>query len=78
MKTYHIYVKCWTTLVVEAEDNEDALEIASDELLLSGADVDEFRIEGELKTEAEIASAIRHSPWHQDQFEKEPFRREGP
>lgn len=75
MKTFEILVKAYTTIIVEAADEDAALEVASDVLHKpSGWEVDEFSVDEELSTPEEIERAIRHSCHHQDEFEKEPYR----
>jgi hypothetical protein len=73
MKHFEMLVKAYTTLVVEAEDDLHAHEIASDALNLNGFDLDEISIEKELKTPEEVESAIRHSEYHSHDFRKKPY-----
>lgn len=73
MKTYEILIKCFTTVVVTAEDREQALELASDVVSTPGMDLDEMKIEGELKSEHEIERAIIHSEYHRRDFRKTPY-----
>ncbi len=75
MKTFEILVKAYTTLAVEAEDAEAALELAGDIVREpSGWEIDGWEVENELGNEETIKAVIRHSPWHQYEGESDPFR----
>lgn len=75
MKTYEILIKAFTTIIVEAEDGEMAMEIAGNNLGSShGFDIDEYSVDSELKSPESIATAIRHSEWHSHNLEKEPMK----
>lgn len=72
MKTYEVLVKCFTTVIVKAEDEEHALEVASDNVSIRGVDT-EMQVEKELKTEEEIERAIRFSDYHFYDCQKKPY-----
>lgn len=75
MKTYTVLVKAFATLVVEAENEQGALEIAAAETSSPrGFDVDELSIDEELKTNEQVEREIRNSTWHSDNFQKEPCK----
>lgn len=75
MKTFEILVKAYTTLVVEAEDAEAAIEFAGDIVREpSGWEIDGWQVDKTLGSATDIMGAIRHSPWHQHEGESDPFR----
>lgn len=77
MKTYEILVQAYAVIVVSAEDEESALEIAGDCISSSGPfEIDQMAVDGELKTQEAIDSAIRHSEFHRDEHQKTPFTAE--
>lgn len=74
MKNFEIVVKCFTTVVVTAEDSESALQYAADEISLRGMDLDEMSVESELKSRHEIERAIKVSEYHRYDFHPEPYQ----
>jgi len=74
MKTYEIRVTASTTVIVKADDEEGALEVASDACSsVSGFEIDDWEIEGELTTPELAARAIEYSTWHSYNGEKQPI-----
>jgi len=60
MKTFEVTQKFWRVVIVEAENEDDALERVSDELTTpSGCEHDGTYVEKELKDKKEIANALR-------------------
>lgn len=59
MKTYSVLIKAFAVLVVDAEDKESAMEIATDEVRMGDFQMEEAQIEKQLKTAQEIAQAKR-------------------
>jgi hypothetical protein len=72
-RTFEILITCFTTVVVEAEDEERALETASNSISLRGVSLDEMSIDEELKSPEEIQRAIDSSEYHRDDFRKTPY-----
>jgi len=74
MKTFEVLTKIYCTVVVTAEDEEAALEVASDIVNTpSGWDHDETSIDEELTTPEAVETSIRHSTWHDDDRQTEPY-----
>lgn len=60
MKTFEVTQKLWRVIIVEAEDEDDALERVSDEVSTpSDCEHDETYVERELKTQKDIQQALR-------------------
>lgn len=70
---YEILVKCFTTMVVDADNKEHALEVASDNFNSGKFELDEMSIESELPDPASVERAIRHSEYHRLDFKKTPY-----
>lgn len=60
MKTFEVLVTGLRTVLVEAEDADEAAEIASEECTSLEWDIQDWVVERELRTPDEIASARRH------------------
>jgi len=59
--TYEVLVVAYKTFVVEAEDEQEAIDIVFDEAVTpSDWEQDEISIDSCLETEEEIAQALRH------------------
>jgi hypothetical protein len=76
MKHFEILIKTQTTLVVEAEDENSAMEFASDEIGFNnnGFELDRMSVESEPATEEEIQFAIKTSPWHRHDGRNTPYQ----
>lgn len=74
MKKYEIRYEYSTTVVVEADDEAHARDVADDAVSLPGGvvikDVD---VEMELKTDEAVAAAIKASPMHAYDGRKTPY-----
>lgn len=61
-KSYEVVFKAYASvLVIDAENEDDALELAENELSTGDFEVDEFFVERVLKTPAEVAAARRRA-----------------
>lgn len=61
MKTYSVLIKAFATVVLRAETEEQALEIACEETRFGDLQVSESVVERELTTPEDIAQAKRHA-----------------
>lgn len=73
MKHYEITANAFATIVVAAENEEEALEKAGDIFDFGKFTMDEFSIEDELTTEKAVADTIRHSDYHSADHQKSPY-----
>ena len=76
MKTYEVLVKAYTTVIVNADNDEHALEIAAEHSDLSspsGWEIDEWTVERELKTPEDVERHIRHSVHHESENRDKPY-----
>lgn len=76
MKTFEIHVTAYTSLVVQAKDEAEALEIASEDCDIhqpSGWEIDDWSIARELTEERAVEAAIRHSPHHDNEDRTTPY-----
>lgn len=61
-KNYEVLLTAYATVVVlEAESEEKAIEYAMDAVTRGDFEIDEMKVERELKTERELESAKRHA-----------------
>ncbi len=75
MKTFEVLIKAYTFVVVQAEDEERATEIASDTVdSLSGWELESWEVEEEFKDQRRIERAIETSPWHKANNEPQPLK----
>lgn len=56
-RIFEVSIKAYRSVIVEAEDEDDALDIVGDECTDSNWEIDEWRVENELKTEKDIKQA---------------------
>jgi hypothetical protein len=73
MPTFSVLVTAFTTMIVEAKDGDAALETASEMFTPRGMELDEMRLEHELKTPEEVQRAIEASEWHRSDYQKVPY-----
>ena len=59
MKTFEVLITAYRTVIVNAEDKDEAEEIASEECTSSRWEIDAWNVEQELDTLAKVASAKR-------------------
>lgn len=59
MKTYEVLLKAFCTVIVKAEDEESAMELAYDEVRFGDFEHDETSIDRVLNTAGEIEQAKR-------------------
>ena len=76
MKTFEILVRAYTTVVVTAENEEDALEIAGTDTDISepnGWEIEDWVVDRELTNIDNIKRAISYSPWHEYEKRSSPY-----
>lgn len=62
MKNFQVLIKAYAAVVViEAENEEKAVELALEDVSFGDFEMDEAVVEREIKTEQELASAKRHA-----------------
>lgn len=61
MKTYSVSVSAFATVIVEADNEEDAMTLASKEISFGDLQMDETSIKKEMNDEKEIGAAKRHA-----------------
>ena len=78
MKTFELTAIAYTTLVIEAEDEEQAYDIANQVIDdPSGWEFDGYQGGAEeLRGKERIDAAIRHSEHHRSERQKEPYKPE--
>lgn len=61
-RTYRLTVTAYKEYVVEAKSKDEAMNIVGDEVspMTRGFDMDTIKLDEELRTPAEVASALRH------------------
>jgi len=60
MKTFEVTQKLWRVIIVEAENEDDALERVHEETTIpSDCELDETYVEMELKTQLDIQQSLR-------------------
>lgn len=77
MNTYTVLIRAYTTVVVEAETQDAALEIAREAAAVwepSGWEIEDRRIDDTLNDAKDIERAIRHSPHHKAERKTTPYR----
>lgn len=76
MKTFEVLVRAYTTVVVNAENEEEALEIVGNDTDISepnGWEIDDLVVDRELTDIDNIKKAISYSPWHEYEKRSNPY-----
>lgn len=61
MKTYSVSVTAFATVIVEADNEEEAMSLAAEELDFGDLQMDEASLKKEISDEKEIGAAKRHA-----------------
>jgi len=61
MKTYSVSVSAFATVIVEADNEEEAMSMAAEEVDFGDLQMDEASIKKELEDDKEIGAAKRHA-----------------
>jgi hypothetical protein len=72
--TYVVLIRAWTTVVVEAESEDEAFRAAGEHISYGDFELDEMVIDAKPVNPAEINGHIASSEFHLRNFKKEPIK----